>query len=188
LWSDLLLEPVGREGSQGRGGPVSGSRERQLRIRVDLWDLTHPSGWPAQVDEDQVGNLSVRATLRSWAYQWATLRNMGEAGIPDVPGLCWWMRERADEVADDHEEFADAFHGIRKLRGALMSQLGRVDVPDYKRGVPCKNPQCGALTLVHRNGSDRVECESCASLLTFEEFDEWVRLVAGAAKRQEKAA
>lgn len=191
LWSELLLEPIGREGGQGRGGPVSGSRERQLPIRVDVFDLTHACGWPQDLDGDQVGHLDVPTTLRLWASSWAQLRAMGEAGQPDVPGLCWWMRERVDEVADDHEEFPDAFHAVRKLRGALMAQLGQVDVPDYKRGVPCKNPQCGALTLVHHNGADRVECESCAALLTFEEFDGWVRQVAAAVKtieKQEKAA
>lgn len=188
LWSQLLEEPLAREGSNAKGGPVSGSRERQLPIRVDVFDLTHAGGWPEVLDEDQVGHIPVWETLRGWAADWSRLRSMGEAGMPDVSGLCWWMRERVDEVADEFEEFAGAFHGIRKLRGALQAQLGLVDVPDYKKGVPCKNPKCGALTLVHHNGSDRVECESCAALLTFEAFDDWVRLLAGAVKKMERAA
>lgn len=183
--------PAGPSSYPSRTGPVSGSPDRRLPINTDRLDLTSAGGWPERLDEDQVGHLPVWTTLHLWASSWARLRAMGEAGQPDVPGLCWWMRERVGEVADDHEEFPDAFQAVRKLRGALMAQLGLVDVPDYKRGVPCKNPQCGALTLVHHNGSDRVECESCAALLTFEAFDEWVQHLAAAMKtieKQEKAA
>lgn len=188
LYSQLLAEPLAPSGSPGKGGPVSGSRDRPIPIRVDLFDLTHAGGWPEQLTEDQVGHLPVWMTLETWARDWSTFRAMGEASDHTVPGLCRWMRERVDDMCDEHPGIDEAWRDVRALRGALQAQLGQVDVPDYKKGVPCKNQQCAALTLVHHDGSDRIECESCPSLLTFEAYDDWVRLMAAAVKKMEKAA
>jgi hypothetical protein len=56
-----------------------------------------------------------------------------------------------------------------------MHQLGLVDIPEYKHGVPCRS--CFALTLVRQPGADRIECGSCSSLLSFLEYDDHVRSV-----------
>jgi len=188
LWWQLLDEPLAAAGVMAKGGPVTGSRERQLPIRVDVFDLTHEGSGEELAGEDQVGHLPVWHTLNVWMFEWAQRRDRGEHGTAGVPEVCEWLRERVDDACDTDLSIAEFFTSIRRLRGALLGQLGQVDVPDYKRGVPCKNPKCYALTLVHHAGSDRIECGSCDSLLTFEEFDAWVRLVAAAAKKMERAA
>jgi hypothetical protein len=180
------LLPGAPVGGQAKGGPVSGSRERSIPIRVDLLDLTSPHGSWLE-GEDQVGNVSVWMTLQTWARDWSTFRAMGEAGDQSVPGLCHWMWERVDDMCDEHEAIDECFGDIRRLHGAMMAQLGQFDIPDYKYGVPCRNEQCNALALVRHNGSDFIECGECPSVLTPQEFDAWVRAVASAMKK-EKAA
>jgi hypothetical protein len=187
LYSQLLDEPLAPSGSPGKGGPVSGSKDRPIPIRVDLFDLTNAGGWPEVLDEDQVGHLPVWMTLQTWARDWSTFRAMGEAGDQSVPGLCHWMRERVDDMCDEHEAIDEAFADIRRLHGAMRTQLGLIDIPDYKHGVPCRNQACNALALVRPNGSDFIECQECPSVLTPGEYDTWVRALAAAA-RKEKAA
>lgn len=186
LWEQLLAEPVAPSGSPGKGGPVSGSRDRPIPIRVDLFDLTHAGGWPETLDHDQVGHIPVWMTLETWARDWSTFRAMGEAADRSVPGLCRWMWERVDDMCDEHPGIDECFRDIRSLRGAMLAQLGQVEIPDYKKGVPCK--QCNALALVRHNGEDFIECGECPAVLTPDEFDTWVRGVAAAVKKMEKAA
>lgn len=186
LWEQLLAEPLSPSGSPGKGGPISGSKDRPIPIRVDLFDLTHAGGWPELVDEDQVGHIPVWMTLQTWARDWSTFRAMGEAGDQTVPGLCRWMWERVDDMCDEHAAVDEAFQDIRRLYGTLYAQLGLFEKPDYKYGVPCR--QCNALALVRHNGSDYVECGECPAVLTPDEFDIWVRGVAAAARKMEKAA
>jgi hypothetical protein len=178
--------PAGPSSYPSRSGPVSGSPERRLPIDTDRIDLTSPGGWPEQLDEDQIGHIPVWMTLQTWARDWSTFRAMGEAGDQTVPGLCHWMWERVDDMCDEHEAIDEAFQDIRRLYGTLYAQLGLFEKPDYKYGVPCR--QCNALALVRHNGSDFVECGECPAVLTPAEFDTWVRGVAAAAKKMEKAA
>jgi hypothetical protein len=186
LYTHLLDEPLAPSGSPGKGGPVTGSRDRPIPIRVDLFDLTHAGAQAWLEGEDQVGHIPVWMTLETWARDWSTFRNMGEAADRTVPGLCRWMWERVDDLCDEHDAIDEAFTDIRRLYGAMRTQLGMVDVPDYKKGVPCR--QCNALALVRRNGEDFIECGECPAVLTPEEYDAWVRGVAAAAKKMEKAA
>lgn len=185
LYASLLGEPLAPSGSPGKGGPVSGSRERPIPIRVDLFDLTHAGGWPDVLTEDQVGHLPVWMTLETWARDWSTFRAMGEAAERSVSGLCRWMWERVDDMCDEHEAIDECWRDVRALRGALYAQLGMFETPDYKKGVPCR--QCNALALVRKDGSDFIECGECPAVLTPEEYDRWVRLLAAAVKK-EKAA
>jgi len=189
LWEQLLAEPLSPSGSPGKGGPISGSRERPIPIRVDLWDLTHAGAGEVLAGLDQVGHAPVWMTLQTWTADWMEILDRGESGPAWwVGGFCDWMRERVDDVCDIHPAIDEAFRDIRSLRGSMLAQLGQVDIPDYKRGVPCRNPACNALALVHHAGSEWIECGSCDSLLTFEDYDAWVRLMAAAAKKMEKAA
>jgi hypothetical protein len=185
LYTRLLAEPLDPSGSPGKGGPVTGSRDRPVPIRVDLFDLTHAGAQAWLEGADQVGHIPVWMTLETWARDWFTFRNMGEAADRTVPGLCHWMWERVDDMCDEHDAIDECFHDIRRLHGTVKAQLGDVDVPDYKRGVPCR--QCNALALVRRAGEDFIECGECPAVLTPEEYDRWVRALASAMKK-EKAA
>lgn len=185
LYTQLLDEPLAPSGSPGKGGPVSGSRDRPIPIRVDLFDLTHYGASYPPVDGDQVGHVPVWMTLETWARDWSTFRAMGEASDQSVTGLCRWMRERVDDMCDEHPGIDEAWNDVRRLHGAMRAQLGLIDIPDYKKGVPCRS--CNALALLRPDGSDYVECSECPSVLTPEEYDAWVKVVATALKK-EKAA
>jgi len=146
----------------------------------------HPSGSyvheapPPASYGDQAGQLSVAAVLDSWVRDWRGIRKAGE-GLPEpsVPVLAQWLANRVEWACDEHpavDEFAEEMRG---LRSALYGALGLFDVPDYKRGVPCRNPQCDALNLVQKSGSKYVECLSCGRLLSESEYAEWTQTVSG---------
>lgn len=184
------LEAVRYDGINGKsaGGRVSGSKERQLPIRVDPLDLAAPARNVWLLGEDQVGHISVASILDFWARDWREARG-GRERLPDpyVPALAAWLLRRADDAMDSHPAIDEAWHDVRRIYGALRAQLGLIEVPDYKRGVPC--PACAALTLVRYEASDWVECASpgCGALLTPEQYNEHVAALA-AQIRREKAA
>lgn len=168
--------PAGGGPSGFRLGPITGSRERRLPINEDAADLTGPvrAGGLAVLDEDAVGHVSVASVLDFWVEDWRTWRSAGERRpSPTVPEIVRWLLDRLDDAMDHSPSVDEFFHAVRRLYGALKAQLGQVDIPDYKRGVPCRN--CLALTLVHQPGSDRIECGSCDALLDFFEYDTHVR-------------
>ena len=168
--------PSGASSSASRGGPVSGSKERRLPIDPDAVDLTGParSAGVAILDEDAVGYESVASVLDRWVEDWRAYRGAGERRpSATVPELTRWLLDRLDDAMDVNPAVAEFYDAVRRLRGALQAQLGLIEVPDYKQGVPC--PRCQALTLVQRSGSDRVECGTCPALLSFIEYDEHVR-------------
>lgn len=188
LYTRLLAEPLAPSGSPAKGGPVTGSRDRPIPIRVDLFDLTHYGAGEALYGVDQVGHVPVWMTLQTWTADWMQVLDRGETGPAWwVGGFCEWMRERVDDVCDIHPAIDEAFTDIRRLHGAIKAQLGDVEVPDYKKGIPCRNERCNALALVRHNGSDFIECGECPAVLTPEEYDRWVRALASAMKK-EKAA
>jgi hypothetical protein len=162
------------------GGRVSGSREASVPIAVDRVDLVAPArrtSARAALDDDAVGHLSVATTLDFWAGDLREHRGIGEA-MPDptVDALASWLLLRSDEACDDWLPVDEFFEDVRRLRGALMAQLGLFDVPDYKAGVPCRS--CSTLALVRQPGSNYVECGACPDLLTPEEYEAWVRSLA----------
>lgn len=168
--------PSGASSSPSRGSPVSGSKERQLPIDTDAVDLTGPvrSAGVAVLDEDAVGHASVASTLDFWVEDWRAQRGAGERRpAATVPEIARWLLDRLDDAMDTSPAIAEFFTAVRRLRGALHAQLGQVEVPDYKRGIPC--PRCLALALVHTNGSEFIECSSCPAVLSFMEYDEHVR-------------
>lgn len=169
--------PAAAVGVAGRGGRVSGTAEPRLPISVDAVDLlAPPRSLRRTPSEDDIGFLPVASTLDFWVQDLRDHRARGE-GLPEptVTALAPWLLERIDEACDDWLPVDEFFDDIRRTHGALRGQLGLVDVPDYKAGVPC--PRCGLLALLHRPGGDWVECGSCGGLLTFEEYDDHVRLL-----------
>jgi hypothetical protein len=171
------------------GGRVTGSREAQVPIAVDRVDLLaapRRRSSRVELDEDAVGHLSVASVLDGWVDDLRHHRGRGEAlPAPSVQELTSWLLLRVDEACDDHPAIDELFEDIRRLRGALMAQLGLHDIPDYKQGIPCR---CGMLTLVRHNGSEFVECTSCGLALTTDEYDDHVTGLLAAAKQRKKEA
>lgn len=184
----LTEEPVGIA-AQSAGGRVSGSKEKRLPIRVDPLDLTAPARQVWLLGEDQVGYESVASLLDFWVRDWRAARGGRERlPPPTVPALASWLARRADDAMDSHLAIDEFWQGVRRTHGALRSQLGLIDVPDYKRGIPC--PDCEALTLVKFSGSEWVECQTvnCDVLLDEADYTRHLATMAAAVKQQRRAA
>lgn len=164
--------PAGTVAGQMLTGPVSGSSEPRLPIRVNLVDLKAPARRVYLLGEDQIGYESVASELDFWVRDWREARG-GRERLPEptVPELASWLERRTEDAADAHPAIDEMFGAIRRIRLALLGQLGKFDIPDYKKGVPC--PRCDRLTLLRENGSDFISCGSCPQLLTPAEFDRW---------------
>lgn len=179
LYADLLArDDVLR--SEGGHGHVSGTHDAPVPIRVDAVDLTLPArGSVSDTGHDQVGHLPTASVLAAWADDWRTARNQRE-GRPDpqVRVLCRWLGDRLDWATAHHPAISDFATELGDVRRALYGVLGLFDIPDYKRGVPCRSPACEALHLVQQNGSPYVECLSCGRLYTQGEYTEWTQTMA----------
>lgn len=174
------------------GGRVSGSKEPPSPTPVTPLDLTAPERVPVtrtvykEQPSDQVGELSVATVLDGWVRDWRITRDRGE-GLPEpeVPTLAGWLLNRLDWACDDNPAVDEFAADISHLRAILRSVLGLREVPDYKVGVPCR--RCDSLTLFRVNGSDWIECGQCPDLMSPEEYERWVGLVAAAVKGKKKA-
>lgn len=186
LFTELQAQQYDGINGVRAGGRVSGSKERQLPIRVDPLDLAAPARFVWLDGEDQIGYVSVASTLDFWVRDWREARG-GREGLPApyVPALASWLLRRVDDAMDDHPAIDEAWNDVRRIHGALRAQIGLIDVPDYKRGTPC--PKCHTLSLVRDNGSDYIDCRACGTLLTPEQYTEHVAALAAQMKR-EKAA
>lgn len=173
----------------GRGGRVSGSPEPRLPFDEDEADLLGPRRPLLAAGPDTAGHDSVWSVLSFWCVDLAEHRGVGERGRrprgePPVPWLAAWLLERIDKACDDYPLIADLFTALRRIYGALRGKLGIVDVPQYMKGVPCS--RCSMLTLLHKDGSAYVECDQCPALLTFDEYEEYVKSVSVEAKLEKK--
>lgn len=176
---DLYEQMVGERfesvmAGRGLGGPVSGSREKPLPIRIDPHDLSAPARVSRLLGEDQIGYESIASELDFWVQDLREWRGRGEGRPdPDVRLLAEWLEKRIEEACDDHPAVDEMFQAVGRIRSTLRSQLGLIETPDYKEGVPC--PYCDRLTLVRENGSDWIECQAqgCGKLLSPEEFQRW---------------
>ena len=150
-------------------------------IQLDAVDLTlPPRGTVSDVHHDQVGHLPVAAVLGVWCDAWREHRSRGERRPAlTVPALCRWLGDRLDDACDSFPAMDDFAAELAGVRNALYGVLGLFDIPDYKRGVPCRNPKCDALNLLQRSGSKYIECGSCPQLLTEAEYHEWTQTVSG---------
>lgn len=121
---------------------------------------------------DQVGEPSVPAVLDSWAtdwqsYEWSTLP------VPTVPALAGWLKARLEWACDEHPAIGDFAAELAGLVARIRPLAPRAEL---KRGVPCR--ECDKVTLYRWPGSDYVECGSCPVLMTPEEYDRWIQLIA----------
>lgn len=166
-----------------RGGRVSGSPEPRSPGNDDALDLlAAPRSLRRAPGSDDIGFLPIASTLDFWVQDLRDHRARGE-GLPEpsVTVLAGWLLDRLDEACDDYLPIDEMFDHVRLAYGALRGQLGLIEVPDYKYGVPC--PQCGLLALAQHNGEEYVCCSACPAALTVDEYHEHVRSLAAEHKR-----
>lgn len=179
---DLFSALDATPGSNPDGGRVSGSKEAPLGVRVAVLDLLLPagSGTVSDANKDQMGQLPTAVVLDAWVNDWRDYRAMGEhRPTSAVPVLSSWLSNRLDWAAQNHPAM-DAFaQEIRQLCGALHAAVHGVQKPQrtHRYGVPCRRPECSYMEMYETSDS-YIECGMCGDLLTKDEFDRWVKLVA----------
>lgn len=186
LWAQLLTEELAAGQSPSKSGRVSGTGDTRLPIRVDVWDLRGETRSAPKAGEDQVGHLPVWVTLSTWVRDWADVRGQCEHGPANgnVASAAVWLKERVDDMCDTHPAVDEFYRDLRRLHGALRSQLGLIDPrPEHCAGVPCRSEDCDLKTLYRYPGSEFVECDSCGHLMTENEYAVWIKLLLAAAKR-----
>lgn len=163
-----------------QGTRVSGTTEGHAPTNIDTLDLTSTARIPNPIagwNDDQTGHLPVASILDTWVRDWANQRGKGEKlPIPTVPELSNWLTNRLEDACDNHPSIEEFAEDLRALRSTLMAANGLIDIPDYKKGIPC--PSCDYLALVRHNGSDWIECDHCNRLLTADEYTRWTELLA----------
>lgn len=176
LW-DPVIHAVPAAPIRGqRGGPrvFAAPPESTPPTSLDPIDLVLParpgSLWAADPgDGTRVGGVSVATVLQAWARDWRTLRARGEGNPePTVVVLTRWLSERADWACDDYPHLVDFAADVRFYRWELRRVLGRIDGPEYKRGVAC--PKCGLRALYRKPAGDWIECAGCPNILSPEEY------------------
>jgi len=150
--------------------------------------LFGPAGQPLYVAaRDQVGVQPAAVVLDFWVRDWRDTLTAGDRlPVPTVPHLVAWLRTRLDVALDTHPAIDEYSGEVNRLWLALRAAVGE-NAPEPERitGVPCKNPECDADALFRTNdGSGYVECGACGRLLTAEDYQEWVGLVAGSARQR----
>lgn len=174
--------PVGGLRRANTGQRISGTAEARTPVRLAVVDLTAAArnGIVHDLHGDQTGEVSIATVLDQWVRDWRDLRHAAEhLPQPTVPILTRWLGDRLEWACDHHPAICDFATEIRRLAAVLRGVLGLIG-PEavWKHGMPCR--ECEMLTLYHRNGSERIECANCPSLLTFDEYERWTGLVAEA--------
>lgn len=184
----VLLVDAGPVGGLSSAPRVAGSREAPVPVRLDQVDLLAPArvlsltrAYEGQHD-DQVGLLPAASVLDSWCRDWSEIRRESTPD-PHPARQCLWLTDRLEWAFTEHAavdefawEMADLWYTLRRSAG-----LNRVR-PEPCTGVPCKH--CDLCLLVRIPGSEYVECGGCQSLLTEDEYRDWVALCAAAARRK----
>lgn len=174
------LEPI-RSASQR----VTGSREAPLPLRVDPLDLSLPYRTAVGISDphhDQIGHVPVTVELSTWVREWLESGAPGNhTPKPTVELLVAWLRARLPWACQRHravDEFNTAMrqlvHRLRDVHGIRPALPERLD-------VPCRRPNCDAMTLFRHDGDDgRVRCENpdCAAIYTATEYQQWLQLLA----------
>lgn len=184
-------------------GPPAGPRvaaagdAAPVPVRLDTVDLLAPArrhtsatvalAYPEQ-DDDQIGHLSAATVLDGWC------RDLAETRRETVPRTlvyqqCRYLLDRLDWACTEHPAVDELATEIGHLWSVLRRAAGLAPPqPELCEGVPCRNLDCDLKTLYRVPGSRYIECASCGMLLTDEEYDRWVKLLAAAVKRPRSAA
>jgi hypothetical protein len=176
------LIPAATVAGKSNAPRVQGSREAPVPIRVDVVDLLGPADERTVHDPlgDQVGHLSAATVLDGWCRLFAEERRESTP-TPHVATQAAWLLARLDElfkhpaIDEAAKEIGDLWHVLRRAAGLTMPR------PEPCPGVPCKH--CDLCLLVRVPGSEYVECGGCSALLTEDEYRDWCKLLAAAARR-----
>lgn len=160
---------------------VSGSRERQLPINVNVVDLTAPAQIGDVVDTygDQVGLLSVASTLWPWVDVWRQhLYHSPVAPSRDPLALLDWIGARLEALCEQEPAIGDFAEELTGLRGALRHALGEATpAPVVMWGVPCRRcDRVSTLVLDPEDPDSYRECTAagCGVLMTEREYKDWL--------------
>jgi len=181
--------PMATTASPSNRPAVSGSKERQLPINVNVADLTAPANTgQMQAGPDQVGIHSVATVLYHWANWWrVTIYDSHLVPPRDVAGLMKWIEPRLASIADEDEEIAQFAADMIELRGHLRNALGEnAPQPIVMWGVPCR--RCNTVSTLRLNPEDPDryrECSSarCGLLMSEDEYKAWLIEIVEALRR-----
>lgn len=188
------LMPMANTPGRSRKPSVSGSKDRQLPINVQVVDLLRDASWHAPaVGEDQVGILSVATQLYGWANYWRLSLEHSVTPLPySTPKLMQWIGYRLTKLADEDPEiwrFAEVLIG---LKGQLRSALGEsTPKPEVMWGVRCRRCDAVSTLVLDPDDPDRYrECsnEGCGLLMTEDEYKAWLVEIVEELRRQRLAA
>lgn len=186
--------PIGGAGpvrGESRQPRVSGSAEPAAPAPLDALDLTLPARQATRslfargalgLDPDQVGTLSVATILDTWVRDWRdTLWPDHSLPTPTVADLTVWLRNRVDDVCNQHPAVDEFAAEIRELRSALRGVLGETEAQpetDRYEGISCRRCDLRGV-LMRRPGDTYIECGNCGVLSTEEELADWAARLAG---------
>lgn len=188
------LMPMANTPGRSKKPSVSGSRERQLPIDVEIVDLLRDAnpGYPSS-GQDQIGTLSVATILHGWANHWRLSIDRSVTPIPlTAEALMQWIGPRLSryvEVDSEIGRFAEVLVGLKgQLRHALGEQTPK---PEVMWGVPCRRCDTVSSLVLDPEDPDRYrECtnDGCGLLLTEEEYKAWLVQIVEDLRRDRLAA
>lgn len=176
--------------SQNLTGMPGGSSEGSVPIRVDVEALQRAIWWVttawAEVlaDLDRLAGLSKR-TRDGYAVQWAcgilaprvaTLADLGDMEMADYPLTTEDAAIRHRSVALTIVSGAQAVLDLTWLHDRARGMLGLTEITRRLHGY-CANPRCGRPNLQQRNGSDTVNCGTCGTGETREDYDRRINVL-----------
>jgi ribosomal protein S27AE len=170
LWPHLPAELMPGSSMEPR---VSGSREAQLPVRVDVLDLTMPAHQGSRAP--MVRGAMVR--------DWITYVPGDHVPASTVPEMVAWLRVWLTTACDGHpavDEFADT---VDQVVRAIRRALGLVAPKPVLLHVPC--PSCNLVALYRHHGDDRTYCGSCGRIMDPELYE---RLITAMAAELRKVA
>lgn len=190
-----LLLPMAVTPSASKKPSVSGSKERQLPINVQIVDLMAPATWgPLKQGHDQVGVISVATMLAQWIERWQALYEPDSKFFAVYAGtLMNWIGYRLERFAD-HDPNIDMFaEGLLHLKSQLRTALGEQEPkPIVMWGVPCRRcDQVSTLVLDPEDPDYYRECsdKDCGLLMTEDDYKAWlIEVVEGLRKEREDVA
>lgn len=179
-----VLMPMANTPGRSKNPSVSGSKEKQVPINVNVIDLTAPANPQRPVDymdPDQIGHVGVADALYEWAASWQNMLTQGQGQLKpplEAVKLIEWMNPRLEMVWDLDRgiwQFANMLLSIKSaLRGALDENDPR---PIVMWGVACRRCNSMSTLVLDPEDPDRYrECslEGCRLLMTEEEYKAWL--------------
>lgn len=156
---------AGGGGTDPEAERVTGSRERPLPIKADLFDLREL--------------LADRLAL--WVDDWVEFKGLQGPGRhtvgTDAKYLLTWLPgvEKLDWIGDWWEELAEVMRDAHAL-APWRPKMQRVP------GVPC--PGCEETNLVIWGGESDVNCASCRIVMSEDKFDLWQRVLEASEQKE----